>query len=101
MRRAETRVARASGILGLVALTLILLGGPTAYGLTLVTRSDIVLLALGSATLTLTFTGSILAITLAFCSRMVSHWATVGLVCGVVSFLACFGVPALILLCGF
>jgi hypothetical protein len=100
VRRAETRVAKVSGILGLVALTLILLGTPMIYGLTILTESEAVFLALGGGNLTLSFLGSILAIVLAIYSRLASPWAIVGLVSGILSILACLGIPLLIILMG-
>jgi hypothetical protein len=100
VRRGDPRIAKASGILGLVALAMILLGTPIVYGLAIATQSEFVLLGLGGANLALCFVGAILAIALTIHSRLSSPWAIVGLVNGVLSILACVGAPFLILLIG-
>ncbi len=98
VRRGDPRIARASGILGLVALAMILLGPPIIYGLTIATQSDVVFFGLGCANLVLCFVVAILAIALTIPSRLASPWAIVGLVNGILSILACLGLPFLILL---
>jgi hypothetical protein len=98
VRRGDPRTAKVSGVIGLVALALILLGTPMTYGLGIVTQSELVLLGLGGAVLALSFVGAVLAITLTIHSRLASPWAIVGLVNGILSILACLGVPPLIFL---
>jgi hypothetical protein len=96
VRGAETRVAKISGILGMVALAVITLGSVVVWGLDLLIESEVVFLGLGGGELTLSFLLGVLAITLAVYSRQASAWAIVGVVSGILSILACFGVPALV-----
>jgi hypothetical protein len=99
-RRGDLRVAKASGILGLVALAMILLGTPMVFVIGVVMQSELILLGLGGAILALCFVVAVLAIALTVHSRLASAWAIVGLVNGILSILACLGVPLLVLLIG-
>jgi hypothetical protein len=98
VRGTEAKVARISGILGMVALALITMGSAVVYGLLLLTGSEVAFLGLGGGELTLSFLLGFLAITLAVYSRQPSLWAIVGLVSGILSILACFGVPTIVFL---
>ncbi len=100
MRGAKTLVAKVSGMLGLVALALILLGCPLVYGLLLLTGSELLFLTLGGGILALSFVGSSLAIVLAAYCRMASSWAIVALMSGIFTILAGFGVLTLVFLIG-
>ena len=100
VRKGDPPGAKASGILSLVAMSLILLGCPIVLGLVVATSSVAVLYILGGGILTLAFICSILAITLAVYSRLANAWAIVGLVNGILAILASLAVTALILLEG-
>ncbi len=62
VRKGDPRVAKVSGILGLVAMALILLGCPIVLGLVIMTNSVAIFYILGGGILALSFIGSILAI---------------------------------------
>jgi hypothetical protein len=98
VRPVDQRVAKLSGILGLVVLTLLLLGLPIVFGLVILSDSEFVLFAFGGGILALAFVGSALAIVLAAYCRMASGWAIAGLVNGILGILACIGLPALLFL---
>jgi hypothetical protein len=98
VRQGDQRVAKFSGILALVVLTLMLLGLPIIIGLLILTNSEVVFLTLGGGLLALSFIGSALAIVLAAYCRMASGWAIVGLVNGILGILACIGLPVLLYL---
>jgi hypothetical protein len=98
VREANARVAKASGILGLVVMALIVLGCPMAYGMAVSLQSTTVLCLLGGGVLCFSFIGSSLAIVLAAYCRLASGWAIVGLVNGILWLLACLGLTILLVL---
>jgi hypothetical protein len=97
IRKGNPRVAKVSGILGMVTVILLLLS-PLEYLVGIAFSSEVVLLTLGAATLSLTLVGSILAVVLAIYSRIGSVWAVVGLVTGAVSLISSFALPLLVFL---
>jgi hypothetical protein len=97
VRKGDLKIARLSGILGLVAMTLILFL-PLDYWLAVAFGSAAVLFILGGGMLCLGLIGSILAIVFASYSRMASAWAVVGVVTGAVSLLLSFTLPILVFL---
>ncbi len=97
-RGGHLRIARASGILGLVVMGLIMLGIPLAYGIAVTFQSEVALIALGGGILAMSFIGSALAIVLAACCRLINGWAITGLVNGVLWLFACLGLLALLVL---
>ena len=99
-RKGDPRVAKASGILGLVVMGLILVGCPMVYGITVMTGSLAIFFILGGGVLVLSLIGSTLAVVLAAYCRLASGWAIVGLVNGILWMLATFGLSILMLLEG-
>lgn len=97
-READPRIAKSSGILGLVAIALLILGLPMAYGIAVLTGSEAVLFIVGGGALALSFITSILAITLTIYCRLAGPWAIVGLVNGILSILVWLGLMALVIL---
>ena len=96
-RGGDPKVAKVSGILGLVAVASVLLI-PLDYVVALALNSEVIFLVLGGGTFGLTLIGGILAIVLAVYSRMGSAWAVVGVVTGALSVLSCFTVPLIVVL---
>ena len=92
------RGAKASGIVGLAALVLILLGGPLVFGLCVLMQSEVALFMLGGGDLALSFVGGVLAIALAFYARFQHPWAIVGLMSGILSIVACCVMPPILLI---
>src|SRR5262249_50743081 len=97
VRGGDPKVARVSGILGIVAVASVLLI-PLDWVVAVALGSEVILLVLGGGTLGLTLIGGTLAIVLAIYSRMGSAWAVVGVVTGALSILCCFTVPMIVFL---
>ncbi len=98
VRGGNHRIAKVSGILGLVALALILLGCPMVVGLFMMTESVALLYILGGMTLALSVIISTLAIVLAGYCRLASGWAIVGLVNGILWLLASLALTGLLII---
>jgi hypothetical protein len=98
--RGDARAAKVSGILGLVAISLLLLGCPSAIGMAVLAQSQAVLFIAGGGVLALSFIGSSLAIVLAAYSRLAGAWALVGLVNGIVSVLGGLVLTGFVILVG-
>jgi hypothetical protein len=96
--RAADLSGKVSGILSLVALSILLLGVPLTWGMAVLFRSEAVLFILGGGTLALTLVVSIVGIVLAARCRLSSAWAVVGLVNGILSILGALGAPVSVLL---
>jgi hypothetical protein len=96
VRRGDPRLAKASGILGLVVMGLIVLGCPMAYAIIASFPSVPMALVVGGGVLALSIIGSALAIVLAAYCRLASGWAIVGLVNGILWMVV--SLPLLILL---
>jgi len=96
-RGGDPKVAKVSGILGLVAVASVLLI-PLDYVVALALNSEVIFLVLGGGTFGLTLIGGILAIVLAIYSRMGSAWAVVGVVTGALSLFCCFTLPVIVFL---
>jgi hypothetical protein len=94
--RGDSRIGRASGILGLVALGLILMA-PWSFIVAELSGSMAALYILGGGALTLAFFASIPGIALALYSRMAGAWAVVGAVTAGLSILGSFSLLALTL----
>jgi hypothetical protein len=97
-RGGPLRIAKASGILGLVVMGLIMLGIPLAYGIAVTFQSEAALIVLGGGILAMSFFGSALAIVLAACCRLINGWAITGLVNGILWLFACLGLLTLLVL---
>jgi hypothetical protein len=97
MRKGDPRIAKASGILGLVALALVMLA-PLSYLVAALVESEAVLIVLGGGALAFAFIGSILGIVLSICSRLASVWAVIGLVTAALSVLSVLVLAGLTLL---
>ena len=94
---ATDQSAKVSGILGLVAISMLLLGVPMMYGLAVLLQSEAVLFILGGGVLALSLIVSIVGIVLASRCRLSSAWAIVGLVNGILSILGALCLPILVL----
>jgi len=94
------RAGKVSGILGLVAMSLLLLGCPSALGMAILAKSEAVLVIAGGGVLALSLIGSSVAIVLAAYSRMAGAWAIVGLVTGIVSILGGLALTTFVALVG-
>jgi hypothetical protein len=81
----NTKVARASGILGLVALASVLLMLPCAYVIAGLFHSEALFLVLGGGTLLIILSSAILGITLGCYARKSGAWALVGIVASIVA----------------
>lgn len=92
--------AKVSGVLGLVAISMLLLGIPVTFGLTILLQSEVVLLILGGGVLLLTLVVGIVGIVLAARCRLSSAWAVVGLVNGILSILGAIFTPVVVLVLG-
>ena len=82
----DSRVARASGIVGLSALGLVLFS-PLIYLATAVTGSEVLLLMGLFGTAGLVFVGGLLAVVLAIYAQLRGVWAIVGLAVGLLAVL--------------
>jgi hypothetical protein len=100
VRKEESKVAKLSGIVGLLSIALILLS-PLGYLVALPFQSLAVLGIVSGGMLCLAWTMSILAIVLGIGSWKGSAWAIVGIVTGAMSLLFCLAAVILILLVGF
>jgi hypothetical protein len=85
--------ARISGILSLVAISLLLLAVPLTFALAVLLQSEAVLFIIGGAVVVLTLIVSIVGIVLAARCRLSSAWAVVGLVNGILSILGAICAP--------
>ena len=92
--------AKVSGILGLVAISMLLLGVPMTYGLAVLFQSEAVLFILGGGVLALSLIGGIVGIVLAARCRLSTAWGVVGLVNGLLSILGAICAPLLVLVLG-
>ncbi len=86
LRTGDPRIAKLSGILGLLTTSVVLLS-PLDYLIAVLLDSEIVLIVMGLGTILLTLIGATVSIVLAIWSRMGSTWAVVGLVTSVLSLL--------------
>jgi hypothetical protein len=96
VRGGDLKVAKVSGIVGLIAVALVLLV-PLEVILTELLGSQVFFFVACGGTFGLTLLGSILAIVLAIYSRMASAWAVVGVVTGALSLLGSFALAVLAL----
>jgi hypothetical protein len=79
-------MAKAGGILGIVALALVMLA-PLSLLVAELLSSELVLFVFGGGALFLAFFGCIMGIVLSLCSRMASVWAVIGVVTSALSIL--------------
>jgi hypothetical protein len=91
----NSNAARASGILGLVALFLILLS-PLPYALGMALRSEIVMLVGWGGEMLAVFTASVIAIVLGIYARFRGAWAIVGVATSSLSIFAVIGGSAVL-----
>jgi hypothetical protein len=94
--RRDSRFARASGILGLVALGLVMMA-PSTFIIAELMSSAVVLYLLGGGALALALIAGSLGTGLALYSRMAGVWAVTGVVTSALSFLGSFSLLALTL----
>ncbi len=94
--KGDPRIARASGILGLVALGLVLLA-PVSYVFAELLNSELVFFVFGGGALVLAFVASILGIVLATYSRLAGVWAVIGVVTAPLAILGSFSLTVLTL----
>jgi hypothetical protein len=99
VRRGDPKVAKVSGILGLVSLALVFLS-PLGYGVAVACQSVAVFLALSGGPVLLAVMGGISAVVLGIAARAGSGWAVVGVVTGALSVLFCLAAVILMLLMG-
>jgi len=95
--KGDRGIARISGILGLVAMTLVMLA-PMFYVLAELLSSEAIFFVFGGGALTLALVGSILGISLAIYSRMASVWAVIGAVTAALSILGSLALAGLTLI---
>jgi hypothetical protein len=97
-RRGDPRAARASGILGLVALVLVILS-PLVYMLAMLFQSEILLFGLGGMVLLMVVVTGLLGLVLGVYSRVRGAWAVTGVVTSALAlFSSLLGTAALLLL---
>jgi hypothetical protein len=95
IRKGDFRAAKASGILGLVAMALALLSPILGYAIAIPLQS-IVALCVGCGSVSgLAIVSSTIAFVLAIYSRMASAWAIVGMVTSCLSLLGAIALPFL------
>jgi hypothetical protein len=80
----DLRIGRASGILGMVAIALLLLL-PVSYLIAVAFGSELVLFVLGGGTLVLVFVAAAVGLVLGVVSRKTGIWAVVGIVTSVLA----------------
>ena len=80
--KAGDRIARISGILGMAAITLLLLLLPMTYLLAIVFQSEIILFGLGGVSLVMVVVAAFLAFVLGILGRNDGNWAIAGIVTG-------------------
>lgn len=80
----DLRVGRASGILGVVAIALLLLL-PASYFIAVASQSELVLFVLGGAILVLVFVTAAVGLVLGVVARKSGVWAVVGIVTSVLA----------------
>jgi hypothetical protein len=95
-----SRVAKASGILGVVSLVLVLIVAPLGYIAAVAFGSMAVFFLFSAAPVLLALIGGILAMVMGICSRMTTAWAVVGVVTGGSSLLFSLAALALVLVTG-
>jgi hypothetical protein len=95
-RGGDLRIARASGILGLVALGLVMLA-PSSFVLAELMSSLVLFYILGGGALALAFIASILGLVLAIYTRMAGVWAITGVVTAALAMLGTLSLFALTL----
>ena len=95
--KGNPRVAKYGGILGLVSLTLALLGPVVGHAIAIPFQSIEVLCIVWGISSLLTFVSGILGFVLALNSRMGSPWAIVGIVTSSISVLCTLALPLVIL----
>ncbi len=86
----DSRIARASGILGIAAVAFFL-SLPLSYMIAVAAKSEGVLLALGGVTILLIFVASIVGLALGIRAHPKGAWAIVGIVTSSLALLLAFG----------
>ncbi len=97
VRTGDPRLAKLSGILGLVVTALILLS-PAEWMIGALFQSNTLIVTLWVGTIFLVFVGGILSVTLGIASRMGSAWAVAGILTGSFSLIIALIVGLLLLL---
>jgi hypothetical protein len=98
--REDPRAGRASGMLGLGAISLLVFLVPVTYFIALAFRSEAALLVLGGGSLLLVCAVAILGLVLGILARRSGVWAVVGIVTSVLAPLLLFGMIAIMFLIG-
>jgi hypothetical protein len=99
VRRGDPRIAKVSGILGLVSLACLMLV-PLSYIIAALLNEEIIFYVLGGAALVLPLIASVLGIVLAIYSRMSSVWAVIGVTTAALSIFGSFSLVILVVLLG-
>jgi len=97
-RGGNTRIAKASGVLGVVIMALTILGYPLTYVVAVALNSEAILIVLGGGILAVSLVGGALAIVLAACCRLANGWAITGLVTGILWTCMSLGLSAFVVL---
>jgi hypothetical protein len=95
VRKGDSKVAKISGILGLVAMAFALLSPCLGYAIAIPLQSIVALCIVCGSVSTLALVMSIIAFVLALYSRLGSAWAVVGIVMGSLSLLCALTLPLL------
>jgi hypothetical protein len=97
VRRGDPRVARISGILGIVSMALALLSPVFGYAIAIPFESIVAFWVVCGIVSSLAFVSGIIAFVLAIYSRMGSAWAVVGVVTSSLTWLLALTLPVLAL----
>jgi hypothetical protein len=99
VRRGDPRIAKVSGILGLISSACLMLV-PLSYVIAAFLNAEIIFYVLGGAALVLPLIASVLGIVLAIYSRMSSVWAVIGVTTSALSIFGSFSLVTLAVLLG-
>jgi hypothetical protein len=97
VRRADARIAKASGILGLLTMTLVPLFFVVGYLLAVASSSELLFFVFGVMSFFLTLAGGTVGIVLGVQARRGGEWAVVGIVTGALSLVCSFAGGTLLL----
>jgi hypothetical protein len=94
----DQRLGRASGILALGAIVVLLIMTPVTFSLAIGLQSDAVLFVLGGGTLLLVFSAALMAFVLGILARKSGNWAITGIVASLLVPVLAFASGALLIL---
>ena len=99
LRKGDPRIAKISGILGLVSLALVFLS-PLGYALAIPFQSIAVFCVISGGSVGMGFVAAIIAVVLAIYNRLAGAWAVVGMVTSVLAMLISITAILLVFLVG-